>query len=72
MITKEQVLEAIRAMPEDTFENLDVLMERLVLLETIQQAEEDIEAGRIYTNEQMKEILQLWSQSSGQKLPTTT
>jgi hypothetical protein len=71
MLTKQQIIQAIEAMPEDEFE-MEMLNERLALLNTLQQAEEDITEGRIYSNEQMKEILKLWSQSSGQKQPTTT
>ena len=66
MLTKDKIIETIKAMPEDQFEDIDVLLERLVLLEKVQQGEEDIKAGRVYSNEQMKEIIQSWFPSSGQ------
>lgn len=68
MLTKEQVIEAIRELP-DRDVDLRELWEKLHLLNTLQKAEEDIAAGRTYTHEQMKEIIQSWRQSSGQMLP---
>jgi len=51
-------------MPEKKFTEAKVLLERLVLLEKIESAEDDIKAGRVYTNEQMKEIVKSWFPSS--------
>lgn len=65
MLTKDKIIETIKAMPEEQFEDIDVLLERLVILEKVQQGEEDIKAGRVYSNEQMKEIIQSWLPSSG-------
>lgn len=56
-ITKEKIIEVIKAMPENEFEEIEVLLERLVLLDKIQNAEDDIKAGRVYTNDQMEEIV---------------
>lgn len=36
MLTKELILEAIKNMPEEKFEDIDVLLERLVMLDKIQ------------------------------------
>ena len=69
MLTKEQIVEAIRAMPEEELD-IKVLAERLLLLNQLQQAEDDIKNDRVYTHEQMKEIIKSWQQSSGQKRPT--
>ncbi|MBK8952740.1 MAG: hypothetical protein IPM85_11095 [Chitinophagaceae bacterium] len=65
-MTKEQILQAIQLMPEERFEDIDILLERLILLDKIEQGEEDIKAGRVYSNEQMKEIMKSWFKSSGQ------
>lgn len=70
MLTKEKIIETIKAMPEDNFTEIEILLERLVLLEKIQSAEEDIEAGRVYTNDQMKEIVKSWFPLSGQNPQT--
>lgn len=70
MLTKQQIIEAIEAIPEEEL-TIEVVVERLLLLNELQQAEDDIKNGRVYTNEQMKEIIKSWHQLSGQKLPTT-
>ena len=36
MITKEKIIESIKAMPEEKFDDIDVLLERIVLLEKIE------------------------------------
>ncbi|MBK6937443.1 MAG: hypothetical protein IPH18_11590 [Chitinophagaceae bacterium] len=71
-MTKEQILQAIQLMPEERFEDIDILLERLILLDKIEQGEEDIKAGRVYSNEQMKEIMKSWFKSSGQNPQATT
>lgn len=70
MLTKEKIIQTIKAMPENEFAEIEVLLERLILLEKIENAEEDIKAGRVYTNEQMKEIIKAWFPSSGQNPQT--
>ena len=60
MLTKEQVLESIKSMPEDKFDDIDVLLERLVMLEKIEKGEQDIVEGRIFSNEQAKQKLSKW------------
>lgn len=68
MLTKEKIIEAISEMP-DGLVNLRELWDKLHLLNAIQKAEDDIAAGRTYTQEQMKEIVTSWRQSSGQIVP---
>ena len=52
MTVKEQVLQAIQRLPED-IDYRDVA-EEVAFLAAIVEAEEDIQAGRIISNEQMK------------------
>ena len=42
MLTKEKLLAFIKAMPEDEFEDIDVLLERIVILEKVEKGENDI------------------------------
>lgn len=60
MITKEKIIESIKAMPEEKFENIDVLLERIVLLEKIETGLEQIENGDTHTNEEMNQIIEEW------------
>jgi hypothetical protein len=68
MITKKEIIEAINQMPGDEIE-MSELKQVLDVVEELNNAEEDIKKERVYTNEQMKEIIETWRQSSGQILP---
>ncbi|MGN6267962.1 MAG: hypothetical protein ACTHM5_19955 [Ginsengibacter sp.] len=58
MITKEKIIESIKAMPEEKFEDIDVLLERIVLLEKIETGLKDIQNGNTHTNEEMNQIIE--------------
>ena len=60
MITKEKIIESIKAMPEEKFDDIDVLLERIVLLEKIETGLKDVENGNTYTNEAMNQIIESW------------
>lgn len=60
MLTKEKIIESIKAMPEDNFEDIDVLLERIVLLEKIEESEKAIREGRIYTQEEAMKKMGKW------------
>ncbi|MEJ7683976.1 MAG: hypothetical protein WKG06_40215 [Segetibacter sp.] len=45
MLTKELILETIKNMPEGKFEDIDVLLERLVMLDKIQTGIEQLDRG---------------------------
>ena len=68
MITKKQVIEAIEEMPGDEL-NFEELKQKLYLIEELNRVEEDLAKGRVYSNEQMKEIINAWRLSSGQTMP---
>ncbi len=60
MITKEKLIETIKLMPEETFENIDVLWERIILLEKIESGIKNIEDGNVISDEEMKSVIQSW------------
>jgi predicted transcriptional regulator len=60
MITKEKIIEAIKAMPEDRFEDIDVLLERLVILEKVEKGMKDIEESNVISHEEMKNKIDSW------------
>lgn len=53
-ISKKQVIETISAMPEEEFNDIDVLIERILLLQKIERAENDIREDRVYTTEELR------------------
>ena len=60
MLTKEKLLASIKAMPEDEFEDIDILLERIVILEKIEKGERDIAEGKVYSTKDAKEKLEKW------------
>ena len=60
MLTKEKILESIKAMPEDRFEDIGVLLERIVLIEKMERGLKDVEDGNIISNEEMKNVIDSW------------
>lgn len=61
-ISKKQVIETINSMTEEEFEDIDVLLERIMILEKIEKAEKNIATGEVYTTEDAKEKLSKWLQ----------
>jgi predicted transcriptional regulator len=55
---KEQVSEALKIMPE-RFDVEDII-ERLILLDKIQQGLDDIEHSKVYTKEEVMKKVERW------------
>lgn len=60
MLSKDKIIEAIKAMPEDRFDDIDVLLERLVILDKVEQGLKDIEEGRGISHEELKKEIDSW------------
>ncbi len=60
MLTKKKIIESIKAMPEDDFEDIDVLLERIVVLDKIERGLNDVKEGNVISNEEMKTIIDSW------------
>ena len=61
-ISKKQILESINAMPEEEFDDIDVLLEHIMVLDKIEKAEKDILEGKVYTTDEAKQHLSKWLQ----------
>ena len=61
-ISKKQIIESINGMPEEEFNDIDVLLDRIIILNKIEKAEKDISEGRIYKIEEAKQQLSKWPQ----------
>ncbi|MDF9801445.1 putative transcriptional regulator [Catalinimonas alkaloidigena] len=55
---KTQLLETIQDMPEEF--SVDELMERLMILQKIEEGQQQIQAGQFYTEEEAKKKLEKW------------
>ena len=60
MITKERLLEMIKNMPEDKFEDIDILLDRIILLEKIENGLNDIKEGNVISEEEMETVIESW------------
>ena len=60
-ITKNQIIEAIKAMPQDEFANIDEVIEEIILLEKIERGIKDMEEGRVITHDEMKKEIDSWA-----------
>ena len=57
-MTQARVIEIVKEMPNDF--NVDELIERLVILEKIEEAEDDIKAGRTHTHTEVINAFEEW------------
>ena len=55
---KSQILDTIQAMPDDL--SIDDLIERLVVLQKIEEGQKQVGEGRVYTEEEAKVKLGKW------------
>jgi len=60
MISKEKIIKSIQEMPEDKFDNVDVLLERIILLEKIEIGLKEAEEGNTINNEEMNQTIETW------------
>ncbi len=59
---KKKVIESIQAMPEEEFTDVDVLLERIMLLNKIEEGETNVAEGKIYSTEEATKKLSKWLQ----------
>lgn len=59
MVTKEQVINSLKDMP-DQF-SIDELMDKLILLQKIEMGLEQSKKGEVYSTQEAKEMLKQWS-----------
>lgn len=60
MLSKEFILETIKNMPEEKFENIDILLERLVMPDKIQTGIEQLDRGEKVTVEELEKAMEEW------------
>ena len=58
MLTKEKVKKTIERLPENF--TVDQVIEELVVLNKIEEGLKDIEDGRVFTTDQVKQELKAW------------
>ena len=60
MLTKEVLLEAISKMPEEFFDDVDILLERIVMLEKIYKGIDQADRGEVISFEDLQNEMKEW------------
>jgi hypothetical protein len=60
MLTKEKLIKAIEKMPDNEVGQIDLLLERIVLLNQIEEGIEDLKNNRTLTLSELKREVALW------------
>ena len=60
MLTKQQIVEAINALPGDKFDNIDTVIEEIILLEKIEKGLKDITEGKIMPEDEVDREIEKW------------
>jgi predicted transcriptional regulator len=55
---KSQLLETLQAMPDEF--PVDELIEKLIVLQKIEEGQKQVRAGQVYTEEEAKKRLEKW------------
>ena len=58
MITKEKIQKTIQSLPDNP--EIELVIEKLILLDKIEQGIKDANEGNVYTGEQVREKLGKW------------
>ncbi len=58
MLTKEKIIETIDLLPDNI--SIDEVINRIILLDKIEQGLNDVKEGNIYTTEEVEEKLNKW------------
>ncbi|MEI6436553.1 MAG: hypothetical protein WCP32_17135 [Bacteroidota bacterium] len=59
MLTKDKIRKTIDALPDDSF-SIDEIVERLILLDKVEQGLQDIKEGQVHSTEEVKKKLERW------------
>ena len=58
MLTKEKIHYTIDSLPDNL--TIDQVIDQMILLDKIEQGIKDVDEGRVYTSEEVKEKLNKW------------
>ncbi|MDI6793017.1 MAG: hypothetical protein QME81_09145 [bacterium] len=63
LLAKEEAIHLIEKLPDDY--SMDEIMAELYFKQQVKQGLEDVEKGRVYSHEQVKDMVLQWRKSSG-------
>ncbi len=60
MLTKEKILETIKAMPEERFADIDSVIEEIILLDKIEKGLDAVKKGDVLSEEDIDKEIEKW------------
>ena len=60
MITKEKLLDSIKSMPEEKFNNIDEIIEEIILLEKIENSLDAVGRGEVLSEDEVDKEISKW------------
>ena len=60
MLTKQQIVDVINALPEEMFRNPEAVIEEIILLEKIDKSIEAIQNGKVVLEEAANKEMEQW------------
>ena len=59
MLTKDKIRKTIDTLPEDNL-TIEEVVERLILLDKVEQGLQDVQDGKVYSTEEVRRKLERW------------
>jgi predicted transcriptional regulator len=59
-IKKSEIIEAIKAIPQEEFVDIDELLQEIVLITKIERGLQNLAEGRVVSEEELDKIIEQW------------
>jgi predicted transcriptional regulator len=60
MLTKEKMIETLKALPEEKFYSVDTLIEEIILMDKIEKSLEAVQRGEVLSEEEVDKEIDKW------------
>ena len=60
MLTKEKMIETLKALPEEKFYSVDTLIEEIILMDKIEKSLEAVQKGEVLSEEEVDKEIEKW------------
>ena len=60
MLSKEKMIETLKALPEEKFYSVDTLIEEIILMDKIEKSLETVQRGEVLSEEEVDKEIEKW------------
>ena len=60
MLSKEKMIETLKALPEEKFYSVDTLIEEIILMDKIEKSLEAVQKGEVLSEEEVDKEIEKW------------